>query len=290
MRGVVYLIGATISGWLEDRALSMGAALAYYTLFSLGPILLIAIATAGLVWGAEEVRLAVVHQIAELIGASGAEAIDALLAKTRILGAGVVGAVIGVGSFLLASTALFVQIQDDLNTIFRAKRRSSGGIATFLRQRLLSFAILIALGFALLVSLALDAGLASATEYFGLDDLEMLYLAMNSFFSWLIAVAIFGLVFSVLPTERPSRRSLIAGALLSGTLLILGKFLIGFYLGRADVVSAYGAAGSLILVLLWVYYSSQTLFLGAELARALDDRKTQREKALIAPSRRQWRA
>jgi membrane protein len=250
----------------------MGAALAYYTLFSMGPILLIAISIAGLVWGADEARIAVVHQIAELIGQTGADSIDGLLSHTRILGSGTVGAVIGIGSFLLASTALFVQIQDDLNVIFKVQRRSSGNIAVFLQQRLLSFALLIALGFALLVSLALDAGLASVTAYFGLDELELFYLIVNTLLGWTIAVVIFALIFSVLPTKRPGRQATVAGALLSGTLLIVGKFLIGFYLGRADVVSAYGAAGSVVLILLWIYYSSQTLFLGAELARTLDER------------------
>lgn len=276
MRGWGGVAKATIIGWLEDRALSMGAALAYYTLFSLGPVLFIAIAIAGLVWGADEVRSGVVSQISALIGRSGADAIDALITQTRIFGSGVVGAIIGIGSFLLASTALFVQIQDDLNAIFRVRQRSAGGIAAFLRQRLLSFAILIALGFALLISLALDAALASFTEYLGLDELETLYFIMNAVFGWLIATAIFALLFAALPTRRPSRRAIIAGALLSATLLTIGKFLIGFYLGRADVVSAYGAAGSLILVLLWVYYSSQTLFLGAEFARCLDEALAQR--------------
>lgn len=256
-------------GWLEDRALSMGAALAYYTLFALGPVLLVTISVAGFVWGSEASRQALVAQIAQLIGQSSAEAVEDILARTNLFGSGLIGAVIGLAGFLLTATGVFVQVQDDLNLIFRAPKRSASGALQFVQQRVLSIAMLIVLGFILMISLALDAALASFSEYVGFDGLELIYLVLNTAISWCIAVAIFAVMFTVLPNIRLRRRSLVAGAMLSGTLLLIGKSLIGLYLGRADVISAYGAAGSLILILLWVYYSSQTLFLGAELASVL---------------------
>lgn len=247
----------------------MGAALAYYTLFSLGPVLLVTISVAGLVWGHAASREAIVSQIGQLIGISGATAVDSILAGTNLFGSGILGAVIGVLGFLFTSTGVFVQIQDDLNVIFRAPKRSAGSTFEFVRQRLLSIAMLIVLGFVLMISLALDAALAAFSAFIGSDGLEFLYLGLNALLGWVIAVAIFAIMFAVLPSIRLRRGPLMAGAILSGSLLVIGKSLIGIYLGRADVISAYGAAGSLILILLWVYYSSQTLYLGAEMASVL---------------------
>lgn len=263
------IIVSTVNGWIDDRGPSMGAALAYYTLFSLGPILLTAIGIASWVWGDEASRGAVIRQVEGLIGKEGAVAVDSLVATTAMFGSGWLGTIIGLVTFFVTATAVFVQLQDDLNTIFESERKQTNGIIAFIWQRLISFAMLIALGFILMVSLALDAALASASEYFGMTDAEIVYAVANSILSWLLAVVVFGLIFSVLPARRPGRRSLIAGSFFSGTMFIVGKFLIAFYLGRADVVSGFGAAGSFVLILLWVYYSSQILFLGAEFTKAV---------------------
>jgi membrane protein len=284
-RAAYQILRNTLVGWSEDRALSMGAALAYYTLFSLGPVLLVTISIAGLVWGAEASRAAVVAQIGQLIGASGADAVDAVLSGTRLFGSGLLGAIVGIGGFVFASTALFVQVQDDLNVILKAPKRSASGAVAFIQQRLISIAMLIVLGFVLMISLALDAALASVSAFVGFNDVELIYLALNFLLGWFIAVLIFTLMFAVLPSVKLGRRALFAGAVLSGTLLVVGKSLIGLYLGRADVVSAYGAAGSLILILLWVYYSSQTLFLGAELAAAIENESARpADAAPVLPS------
>jgi membrane protein len=248
----------------------MGAALAYYTVFSLGPILLIAINVAGWIWGRDETRDAVVGQIERLIGTQGAEVVSSVLSGTSISHAdsGVLSSLFGLGLFLLTSTAAFVQLQDDLNAIFPHKRAPSSGILTFLRQRLLSFAMLMALGFILLVSLLLDAALASATAYFGFDSVELAYAVLNTFVSWVLAIAVFALIFKTLPDRVLRWQPVLAGAFTAGSLFIVGKFVIGFYIGRADVVTVFGAAGSLVTVLLWVYYSAQILFLGAEVTKS----------------------
>jgi membrane protein len=261
----------TANNWFGDRAASMGAALSYYTVFSLGPILLVAINIAGWVWGRDATRDAVVGQIERLIGSDGAAAVTSILSGTSISGAGdgLLSSLLGLGLFLFTATAAFVQMQDDLNAIFPSERRSSSGILTFLSQRLLSVAMLIALGFIMLVSLLLDAALASATEYLGFDTVELAYVVLNTVVSWFLAIAVFALIYKVLPTRLMRWKPVLWGALCAGTLFILGKFLIGLYIGRADVASVFGAAGSLVTILLWVYYSAQILFLGAEVTKTL---------------------
>ncbi len=260
-----------LQGWSDDRAASMGAALAYYTVFSIGPILLVSIAIAGWIWGASEAQTAIFRQIEALVGEAGAKTLAEILTRTSIISpdGGFWSGIFGIGLFLLSSTAAFVQLQDDLDAIFHGHARPGSGFISFLWQRLLSLAMLMALGFLLLASLVLDAALASTSVYFGFEATELAYIALNTVTSWILAMIVFALVFKILPVAVLKWRPVLAGAVVSGTLFIIGKFLIGLYIGRANIVTVFGAAGSLITILLWIYYSAQILFLGAEVTKTL---------------------
>ena len=259
---------ATIQGWWADRAMSMGASLAFYTVFSLAPILLMAIAVAGFFFGNDEARQAVVRETSELVGDSAAAAIDSLLATGGKFGSGLLGTIVGVLTFLISATAAFIELQDDLNIILKAQPPKYASYLLFLRQRFISFAMIVAIGFLLLVSLTLDAALTAARSYFNLGAVGVIISIVNVALSLGMSVTLFVLIFKILPNVQLPWKNAIAGAVVTGIMFVVGKFLIGFYLGRAEVASNFGAAASIITILLWIYYSSQILLLGAEFVKA----------------------
>jgi membrane protein len=270
-----HLARAAAIGWWNDRALSLGA---YYTVFSLAPLLLVAIAIAGLVFGREAAQAALVEEISALAGPEAAEAIRTMLASAGDVGSGVIGTVLGVATFLVFVTGALFELQDDLNIIFRVERAARSGVLAFLRTRLFSLALIVAIGFLLLVSLVVDAALTAASQYIA-GAWPLLLRALNFVVSLAATAALFALVFKLLPDANLAWREVAVGAFVTAILFALGKFAIGYYLGKSDLASTYGAAASIITILLWIYYSSQILLFGAEFTRAYAEHRGSRPMA-----------
>jgi membrane protein len=271
-RGVSLLREAAI-GWWDDRCLSMGAAIAYYAIFSLAPVLLIVIAIGGMVFGSDAARDAVLAQFGGLIGTSGAEAIAKILASASNIGSGVIGTIIGIVTFMVTATGAFAELQSDLNVIWKTKAPPSSGVLHFLWSRLLTFAMIAAIAFLLMISLTFDALASAASQYFSLQEEALAFVLLNLVFSIAMATLLFAFMFKVLPDVRTPWRDVLPGALLTAVLFVLGKFVIGLYLGRSNIASSYGAAASVISLMLWIYYSTQILLFGAEFVKAYSERR-----------------
>jgi membrane protein len=256
-----------VDAWINDYGPSMGAALAYYTMFSLAPLLLIVIAVAGLLFGEEAARGEIASQLAALMGDAGASAVQALLISVRRPDEGVPATLLGVGLLLVGATTVFGELQDALDRIWNvpARVRASGWIA-LLRARLLSFGIILAIGFLLMVSLVFSAALATLGRWWSPVFGAWVALAevVNAVGSFALVAAMFALIYKVMPRVRVQWRDVWIGALFTAMLFGLGKFMIGLYVGRSGIASGFGAAGSLVVVLVWVYYSAQIFLLGAE--------------------------
>jgi len=263
------LLKVTFGEWRQHKAPRLGAALAYYTVFSLAPLLIITIAVAGLAFGQEAARGQVVEQFRSLVGEESAGLIETMIASARRPAASIPAAIIGIATLLLGALGVFGQLQDALNTIWEATPQPGRGWRGLLRGRLVSFALVLAVGFLLLASLAVSAGLAALGEYFGglLTGSEWTLELVNSLISLAVITLLFALIFKVLPDVSLNWRDVWPGAALTALLFTLGKFLIGLYLGRSASGSAYGAAGALIVLLVWIYYSAQLLLFGAEFTR-----------------------
>lgn len=275
MRGksVIGLVKDTLSSWSEDNAFRLSAALAYYSVFSLAPMLIIAIAVAGAVFGNEAARGEVNNQISGLIGAAGAAAIQQLLQNAARPGALSLASLVGLISLIFGATGVFVSLQDGLNTIWRVKPKPQNMVIGFLRQRLHTFTMVLGIGFLLLVSLVVSAALAAMGKFFG-DSFgpAWLFELVNFAVSLATVTVLFGMILKLLPDVYISWKDVWVGAAFTAILFTLGKMGIGYYLGRSSFTSVYGAAGSVVLILAWVYYSSLILFLGAEFTRVYADR------------------
>lgn len=245
----------------------MGAALAYYTLFSLAPLLLIVVAVAGLIFGQDAARGEIATQLSALMGAAGAKAVQDLLSSVDKPVEGSVATAVGLLMVLVGSTTVFAELQDSLDRIWRVPVRESGyGWLTLVRARLLSFGMILAIGFLLIVSLVVSAALNAMGAWlqplFG--GWYALAAAVNSMGSFLLLTAMFALIYKVMPRVRVDWKDVWTGAVFTATLFTFGKFLIGLYIGRSGAITGFGAAGSLVVVLLWVYYSAQIFLIGAE--------------------------
>jgi len=264
---VVSLGRETFNRWMEDKASALAAALAYYALFALAPLLLIATALAGLVLGEEAVRGQLYLQIAGLVGKDSAKAIQSIVANVGLhRSQGVLATVVGLLVLVFGATGVFAQLQDSLNTVWRARSPETNGILDWFRVRFLSFSMVMGIGFLLLVSLILSALLAGVGEFLSafIPGWVVLGHALNALISLAAITVLFAMIFRVLPDTQVAWRDVWLGALVTSFLFTIGKFAIGFYLGQASVASTYGAAGSVVIVLLWVYYSSLILYFGAE--------------------------
>ena len=252
--------------WMDDKAPAMGAALAYYTVFALAPLLIIVIAIAGFVFGQEAAQGHILSQISGLIGEDGGRAVQAMLESARKPGPGILAGGIGLILLIIASTGVFVQLQESLDTIWRVVPKSGRGIMGILRDRLLSFLMVIVAGFLLLVSLVLSAALAALGKFFSylLPVPEAVLHGVNFLVSFAVITLLFAMIYKILPDAKISWSDVWIGAAVTSLLFSLGKFMIGLYLGKSSVGSAYGAAGSLVIMLVWVYYSAQILLYGAE--------------------------
>jgi len=253
----------------------MGAALAYYTMFSLAPLLVIVIAIAGLVFGPEAARGEVAAQLRGLLGAESADAVQGLLKSASTPSTGVIASIVGAVMLLLGATAVFGELQSDLDRIWRAPAPvKSQGLWGFLRSRVLSFGMILVIGFLLLVSLLISAGLSALGKWWGpvFAGWEGVLQAINLIVSFAIVTVLFALIYKVLPRVEVAWRDVWTGAAVTALLFTIGKWLIGIYLGTSSITSAFGAAGSIIVLLVWVYYSAQIFLLGAEVTWVLAQR------------------
>lgn len=263
------LLRETLASWQAHKAPTMGAALAYYTAFSLAPLAVLVVGAVGLVVEQDAARAAFVAQISSLVGRDGGTTVEAILAHSAKQAAGVWATVVGFVVLLIGASGVFAELQDSLNTIWEAPPQKRPWIA-LLRGRLLSFAMVFALGFVVLVSLLLSAVIAVLGTYMKTraPGLDMLWESANSFVSLVVVTLLFASLFRFLPDVKVAWRDVWIGALMTAALFIVGKFLLGLYIAQSAFASAYGAAGSLIIVLVWVFYSAQIFFLGAEFTRA----------------------
>ena len=262
------LLKTTFDDWYEDRAQRMGAALAYYTIFALTPGLVILMALAGLLLG-PGAESQIIGQIRELIGEQGAAAIEATIQSARKETLGPTGTALALIPLVFGLWGVFGELQDSLNTIWGVTPKPGRRVGDILKERFLSFAMVVGIGFLLLVSLVLSAWLAAVSAYVGrmlpapAEALE----AVNFVISFFVITGSFGLIFKLLPDVKVAWRDVWLGAAVTSLFFTVGKLLIGLYLGRSAVASAYGAAGSLVVIVVWVYYSAQILLFGAEFTK-----------------------
>lgn len=263
------LLRATASEWSVDKAPRLGAALAFYSVLSIAPLLLIAIAVAALIFGEEAASGQLVAKLQEMLGKEGAEAIQDMLKNARKPGAGPIAALVGFGTLLFAASGVFGQLQDAMNTIWEVQPKPGRGVWGFVKDRFFSFTMVLGTGFLLLTSLILSTTVAATFEVVGRVSpaLKSLSAVGDAVVSAVVVILLFALIFKVLPDAKVAWHDVWVGAGLTTFLFLIGKALIGAYLGRSSYGSAYGAAGSLVVLLVWIYYSSQILFFGAEFTK-----------------------
>jgi membrane protein len=268
------LLKASVSAWSDDKAPSRGAALSYYTIFAMPPLFMIAIFIASLVFDPTSVQKQMFSEVGGLIGNKSAEAIQAAMSAQYQTNKGLFASAIAIVTLLVTSTGLFIELQDALNTIWGVQPKPGQGITGFIRMRLLSFAMVVGIGFLLLVSLVVSAALAAFSKFLNLllPGAGAVSVITSDIVSFLVIAALFAMIFKVLPDVKIAWSDVWIGAGITSLLFTFGKFLLGWYLGRSTTISAYGAAGSIILVLLWVYYSAQILFFGAEVTKVYANR------------------
>ncbi|MDB5774244.1 MAG: YihY/virulence factor BrkB family protein [Herbaspirillum sp.] len=258
---------AAVSAWLDDFAPSMGAAIAYYTIFSIAPMLVIAIAIAGMIFGHDAAQGQIVDQIRGIVGTEGAVAIQGLLKSASKPTDGTVATVLGVITLGVGATAVFAELQSALDRIWRVPAAvKKGGIWNLIRTRLLSFGLILGLGFMLMVSLVVSAALAALGNWWGnwFQGWQTVLQIVNLALSFLVFSALFALIYKFMPRVSLSWHDVRIGAMATTLLFIIGKYLIGLYLGKTGMSSGFGAAGSFALLLAWIYYSAQIFLLGAE--------------------------
>jgi membrane protein len=275
----------TLNRWSEHKAARLGAALAYYSVFSLGPLIVIAIAIAGLVFGAEAVRGQVLATLNGLLGEAGTQAIEAMLKGADRPREGAVTTVIGIGTLLFAAVGVVVQLKDALNTVWEVETTPGSGIWRFVRSYVLSLAAVLSLGFLLLISMLLTAALAAAGKYVAPYLPEVALQIAGFAASFTVISLLFAAMFKWLPDTKIEWRDVWLGAVLTAALFEVGKFLIGLYIGKQGLESTYGAAASIIVVLLWVYYSAQLVLMGAEFTNVYARRYGSRRHAASADRR-----
>jgi membrane protein len=266
---VVHVLRCAVSEWIDHRAASKGAALAFYTLFSIAPILVLVIAVAGFFYGAEAAQGQLIGQLKGLMGSQGAEAIQLVLAGARNQDSGVKATIIATLLLLFGATTVFAELKDSLDEIWDVPKPKNASWWDVVRTRLLSFGLILVLGFLLLVSLAVSAALAVLENYVSgmWKDATVLLSWLAWAISFLVIAVLFGVIYKLLPRIKLSWSDVVIGALGTAAMFTLGKYLIGLYIGNSGVANSFGAAGSTIALLLWVYYSAQIFFLGAEFAR-----------------------
>jgi membrane protein len=263
------LLRQTFAEWSEDKAPQLGASLAFYSAVSIAPLVVLALSAAAVFLGEEAARGKVVEEFQNLVGSEGAKAIDDMITSASKPGTGVIATVLSIATLLFGASGVFGQLQDALNTIWEVKPKRGRGVWGFIRDRFLSFAMVLGVAFLLLVSLLLTTAIAAL----GLsadalpDALRWLAHGVNFAVSFAVVTALFAMIFKLLPDVEMSWNDVWLGAILTAALFTIGKFAIGLYLGHSTMASSYGVAGSFVVLLVWTYYSAQILFFGAELTQ-----------------------
>lgn len=275
MREIPALVKQTFREWQADRVPVLAAALAYYTLFSLAPLLIIIIAVLGLFLGQSSVQAELLEQFRSLFGARVADIVATMIENRELAQGGVLATVVGILLLLLGATGVLVQLQKALNAIWKVSPETDKGLWFLIRKRLLAFGMILGIGFLLLVSLVIPAAISVLEQ-----SLPQRFPGSAALWQWLtfalslgIIMLLFALIFKFLPDAEVRWQDVWTGAAITALLFTIGKTLIGLYLGRSGVASAYGAAGSLVLLLLWVYYSAQILLLGGEFTQVYARRR-----------------
>jgi membrane protein len=276
------ILKGTIQEFGEDKVVRLSAALAYYAIFSIGPLLVIAVGLAGLAFGDATVRKQIQDQLQSMLGEGSAKTIESMMSAQRH-GTSLLTTIVGVVALLFGAAGVFGHLQDSLNTIWEVKPKPGTGIKGFLRARFLSLSMVLGTGFLLLVSMALTTFLAAASGSLGnkLPIPEVVVHVLNFVVSFAVISTLFGMIFKFLPDVKIPFSKVWPGAIGTTLLFTIGKYLLAFYLGRESTTSAFGAAGSVIVVLMWVYYASLILFLGAEFTQVY----AKATGAIIVPAR-----
>jgi len=262
------LLLRTVRDWFRHRCISKGAALAFYALFSLAPMLVLAIAVAALFFGAEAAQGEILRQLQGLIGHDGAAAVQAMIRSASNPAAGGFASVVAIATLVVGSTTAFAELKQSLDEIWFGRAVPDSGVVNAIRTRLLSFGLVLVLAFLLLVSLAVNAALALVGTRFGLSPGgSAAAAALTSLVAFVVISGLFAAIFKLLPPVHLGWGDVILGALVTAALFEIGKYFIGLYLGNTAVISSFGAAGSLVVLAMWVYYSAQIFFFGAELTR-----------------------
>lgn len=263
---IVRLLKETYAEWQEDKASRLAAALAYYTVFSIAPLLIIVIAIVAVVFGQDAAEGEIVKQLQGLVGRDGAEVIQTMIQNSRKPAEGIISTLISIALLLFGATGVFSELQNSLNTIWEVTPKPGRGVRGIIKDRFSSFTMVLGIGFLLLVSMVVSAVLAALSNYFGhfFPSLEVVWPAVNFIFSFGVITLLFAMIYKLLPDVKIAWSDVWTGAAITSLLFTIGKSLIGMYLGNSSVGSTYGAAGSFVVILLWVYYSAQILFFGAE--------------------------
>lgn len=262
---------ASFKNFMVDKILKFSAALAYTTVFSFGPLLVVIIFLCSIFLGEEAITGEIYNQMKGFVGADTALQLQTIIKNASLSGKGTTAAIIGIITLIFSATAVFAEIQDSINTIWGFKAKPQKGFWQFIRTRFLSFSIIVSLGFLLLVSLAVTSiieGISNRLKAYFPDITVVVFYILNLVISFSVITTLFALIFKVLPDAKTKWKDVLPGAIASGILFMIGKFGISFYIGTSNVGSTYGAAGSLVVLLLWVYYSAIILYIGAEFAKA----------------------
>lgn len=257
----------TFAGFIEDSALSRGASIAYFTIFSIAPVIVICVAIAGLAFGDEAANGAITGQLSGLMGQQGAEAVQTMVASASNKSSGIIATIVGIGTLLITASGVFGEMQSSLNAIWKVPALT--GVSGILKARAASLGLVAALGFLLLVSLVASTAISALGNYLSsfVPGMELLLQVVNFLVSFAMVSALFAAIYKILPDKALDWHDVLVGAVATAFMFTLGKTLIGLYIGSSQVASSYGAAGAFVIVLLWIYYSSLIFLLGAEFTK-----------------------
>lgn len=270
-KGIWDVLKRSFKGFSEDKVTKLGGSLAYYTIFSMGPLLIVIISLCSLIFQREAIEGQVYDQLKGFLGEDTAITLQEIIKKAAVNGKGVVAVVIGAVTLLVGATTVFGEIQDSINGIWGLKPKPKKGWLKMLQNRVLSFSVIISLGFLLVVSLGINAIMDALSRQLSRafpDITVTLFYILNQIITFIVISVIFAVIFKVLPDAKIKWRDVMLGSFVTGFLFILGKFGISFYISKSNVGTTYGAAGSLVVLLLWTYYSSLILYFGAEFTKA----------------------
>jgi membrane protein len=262
----ISLAKETYNKWSEHQAPRLGASVAFYSVLSFAPLLVLLTAVIALAFGQQSAQGALVNEARQLIGDRGAETVESLLKNAQKPSSGIFASIVAFATLLFGASGVFTELQDALNVIWESTAQSASGVIGMIRQRLFSFGMVLSIGFLLLVSLLLSAALAYLGRSFGelVPMPPFILQTINFVVSFAVITVLFGLMFKYVPSAKVAWRDVGVGAVGTALLFTIGKFLLGLYLGKASVGSTYGAAGSFVAVIVWIYYSAQIFFFGAE--------------------------